>query len=77
MCLVRAGVCRCVVAVYSQGAESGGRAIRVESIGDVVKAGIPERRRNVDDASHVDELTRMLLERVSCEIGQRQCKDRV
>jgi len=50
--LVRAGVCRCVVAVYSQGAESGGRAIRVESIGDVVKAGIFVRRRNVDDTSH-------------------------
>jgi len=35
VCLVRAGVCRCVAAVYIQGAESGSRAIRMESIGDV------------------------------------------
>ena len=34
MCLVRAAVCRCMVAVYSQGAESVRRVIRV-SIGDV------------------------------------------
>ena len=70
MRLVRAGVCRCVLAVCYQGAESGSSVIRVESIGDVQSSELASLCRGGarTNTSLVDEFTRMLSERVVVKI---------